>query len=103
MRHGSWGFCKTSEPEAIAAGDQVQPAVVCPKKCGKQRVIKYVHLSRHTDLATYPVCAYTTYRSRTITMDVPVPHPKDHTHSIVPLLRKSKKPPETVIVTTILV
>ena len=55
----------------------------------------------HTDLAICPVHAYTIYRSRTTSMDVPVPHPKDNTHSIVPLLRNSKRPSEPVVSTTI--
>ncbi|KAG0271800.1 hypothetical protein BGZ96_005618, partial [Linnemannia gamsii] len=59
----------------------------------KQRIIKYVHLSRHQDLAICPVQAYTAYRSRTMSMDVPVPHPKDKTYS--------KRPSEPLVSSTI--
>jgi hypothetical protein len=105
------GVCGFMRPDDIVCtdvsksgviGDKLQLAVVFPKeKRGKQRIIKYVHLSRHTDLAICPVHAYTTYRSRTMAMDVPVPYPKDNTHSIVPLFRHSKRPTEPVVSTTI--
>ncbi|KAG0273385.1 hypothetical protein BGZ96_004875 [Linnemannia gamsii] len=75
------GVCGFMRPDDIVCtdvaksgviGDKLQLAVVFPKeKRGKQRIIKYVHLSRHTDLAICPVHAYTTYRSRTMFMDVP--------------------------------
>ncbi|KAG0195679.1 hypothetical protein BGX33_002827, partial [Mortierella sp. NVP41] len=109
----SWllGVCGFMRPDDVyctdvarsgVIGDKLQLAIVFPKeKRGKQRIIKYVHLSRHTDLAICPVHAYTVYRSRTTSMDVPIPHPKDKTHSIVPLLRNSKKPSEPVVATTI--
>jgi len=94
-------FC-TDVSKSDIVGDKLQLAVVFPKeKRGRQRIVKYVHLSRHKDLAICPVQAYTDYRSRTKTADVPVPHPKDKTHSIVPLLRNSKKPTEPVVSTTI--
>ncbi|KAF9102087.1 hypothetical protein BGX30_009347, partial [Mortierella sp. GBA39] len=53
------------------------------------------------DLAICPVQAYTDYRSRTKAADVSVPHPKDKAHSIVPLLRNSRKLTEQVVSTTI--
>ncbi|KAG0195849.1 hypothetical protein BGX33_002515, partial [Mortierella sp. NVP41] len=34
-------------------------------------------------------------------MDVPVPHPKDNTYSIIPLLSYSKKPSEPITATII--
>ena len=94
-------FC-TDVAKSGVIGGKLQLAVVFPKeKRGKQRIIKYVHLSRHTDLVICPVHTYTIYPSRTTSMDVPVLHPKDNTHSIVPLLRNSNKPSEAVVATTI--
>jgi hypothetical protein len=94
-------FC-TDVARSGVVGDKLQLAVVFPKeKRGKQRIIKYVHLSRHTDLAICPVHAYSVYRTRTTSMDAPVPHPKDETHYIVPLLRHSKRPSEPLVSTTI--
>ncbi|KAG0009524.1 hypothetical protein BGZ81_003336 [Podila clonocystis] len=109
----SWllGVCGFMRPDDIyctdvaksgIVNDKLQLAVIFPKeKRGKQRIIKYVHLSRHQDLAICPVHAYTAYRSRTEPMDVAVPHPKDKTYSIVPLLRHSKRPSEPLVSTTI--
>ncbi|KAG0198090.1 hypothetical protein BGX33_012593, partial [Mortierella sp. NVP41] len=94
-------FC-TDVAKSGVVGDRLQLAVVFPKeKRGKQRIIKYVHLSKHVDLAICPVQAFTAYRAHTMSMDVPVPHPKDDKHSTVPLLRNSKKPSEPIGFTTI--
>ncbi|KAG9060778.1 hypothetical protein KI688_008896 [Linnemannia hyalina] len=94
-------FC-TDISKSDIVGDKLQLAVVFPKeKRGRKRIIKCVHLSRHKDLAICPVQAYIDYRSRTKTADISVPHPKDKAHSIVPLLRNSRKLTEQVVSTTI--
>ncbi|KAF9176512.1 hypothetical protein BGZ51_000496 [Haplosporangium sp. Z 767] len=82
--------------------DQLELAVVFPKeKRGRQRIIKYVHISRHPDPAVCPVRAYLAYRSRTLAMDLPTPHPKDPLCKITPLIRYLKDQHKPVVSTTI--
>ncbi|KAK3823807.1 MAG: hypothetical protein J3R72DRAFT_501669 [Linnemannia gamsii] len=58
--------------------DMLELAVVLPKKRrGTQRIIKYVHISRHADAQIFPVQAYSAYRTRTFAMDLPLPHAED--------------------------
>ncbi|KAI8596982.1 hypothetical protein EDD21DRAFT_311470 [Dissophora ornata] len=98
----SWllGVCGFMRPNDICCIDvalsavvsnKLQLAVVFPKeKRGRQRIIKYVHLSPHDDTAICPVKAYEVYRTRTTSMDIPVAHTKDPERKITPLLRHSK-------------
>ncbi|KAG0195160.1 hypothetical protein BGX28_002116, partial [Mortierella sp. GBA30] len=82
--------------------DMLELAVVFPKeRRGRQRIIKYVRISRHPDVQICPVHAYTTYRSRTLAMDLPVPHPKDPSCMITPLVRQAKDLSKVVVSTTI--
>lgn len=82
--------------------DKLQLAVVFPKeRRGKQRIIKYVHLSKHNDPAVCVVEAYHAYRARTLAMDLPIAHPKDPNYTIVPLIRNSTALVKPVTSTTI--
>lgn len=94
-------FC-TDVARSAVIGDKLQLAVVFPKeKRGRQRIIKYVHLSKHSDQAVCPVHAFTIYRARTMAADVPIPHPKDDKQFITPLFRHSNNPAKPLCSTTI--
>ncbi|KAF9996360.1 hypothetical protein BGZ80_007264, partial [Entomortierella chlamydospora] len=91
------GLCGFMRPDDIACIDvsrstmvngRLQLAVVFPKeKRDKQRIIKYVTISPHVDKALCPISAYQAYVARLPQPLVPVPHQKDPSHSIVPLIR----------------
>ncbi|KAG0246215.1 hypothetical protein BG011_002522, partial [Mortierella polycephala] len=82
--------------------DRLELAVVFPKeKRGRQRIIKYVHISRHPGPTVCPVQACLAYRSRTFAMDLPTPHPKDPLCKITPLIRYLKDQHKPVVATTI--
>ncbi|KAG0301231.1 hypothetical protein BGZ99_003528 [Dissophora globulifera] len=82
--------------------DKLELAVVFPKeRRGRQRIIKYVRISRHPDAQICPVQAYNAYRARTLATDIPTSHPKDPNCMITSLIRHSKHPAKAVLSTTI--
>ncbi|KAF9176807.1 hypothetical protein BGZ51_009622 [Haplosporangium sp. Z 767] len=110
-KHEDYDISRVVEPDGIyctdvarsrVIRDQLELAVVLPKeKRGRQRIIKYVHISRHPDPAICPVQTYLAYRSRTLAMDLPTPHPKDPLCKITPLIRYLKDQHKPVVATTI--
>ncbi len=94
-------FCTDVARSGIVR-DMLELAVVFPKeRRGRQRIIKYVRISRHPDVHICPVQAYSAYRTRTLATDIPLPHPKDPAVRITPLIRHSKDLTKPLLSTTI--
>ncbi|KAF8910308.1 hypothetical protein BGZ58_005913 [Dissophora ornata] len=94
-------FC-TDVARSNLVRDKLELEVVFPKeRRGRQRIIKYIRISRHPDPQVWPVQTHTTYRTRTLAMDIPTPHPKDPSCLITRLIRHSKDLSKAVLSTTI--